>query len=34
MDTAFLLGIAVLWGVMVLPVAGFDPLDKPAEARS
>ena len=34
MDIAFLVGIALLWGVMVLLVAGFDQLDKPAGARS
>ena len=33
MDIAFLLGIAALWGVMVLLVAGFDRLEKPAGAR-
>ena len=34
MDTAFLLGIAVLSGVMVLLVADFDQPDKPPGARS
>ena len=34
MDIAFLLGIASLWGVMALLVAGFDKLDKPAGVRS
>ena len=34
MDIAFVLGIAALWGAMVLLVAGFEKLDKPAGARS
>ena len=34
MDIAFLLGIAALWGVMALLVAGFKKLEAPAGARS
>ena len=34
MDIAFVVGIAALWGVMVLLVAGFEKLDKPKGARS
>ena len=34
MDIAFLLGIAALWGVMALLVAGFNKLEKPAGERS
>lgn len=34
MDIAFIPGIAALWGVMVLLVAGFKKLEKPAGARS
>ena len=34
MDSVFLLGMGALWGVMVLLVAGFKKLEKPAGARS
>ena len=34
MDIVFLMGIAALWGVMALLVAGFKTLEKPAGARS
>ena len=34
MDIAFLLGIAALWGVMALLVAGFEKLEAPSGARS
>ena len=34
MDIVFIVGMVALWGVMVLLVAGFINLDKPAEARS
>ncbi len=34
MDIAFVVGIAALWGVMALLVAGFRKLEKPAGARS
>ena len=34
MDIWFVIGIAALWGVMALLVAGFEQLDKPAGARS
>jgi hypothetical protein len=34
MDIAFVLGMAALWGAMVLLVAGFQKLEKPAGARS
>ena len=34
MDVAYLLGIAALWGVMALLVAGFNKLEKPAGERS
>ena len=34
MDIWFVIGIAALWGVMVLLVAGFQKLEKPAGARS
>ena len=33
MDVAYLLGIAALWGVMALLVAGFNKLEKPAGER-
>lgn len=32
MDIAFVFGAAVLWGVMVLLVWGFQKLEKPKEA--
>lgn len=34
MDIAFLVGIAALWGVMALLVAGFKRLEVPTGARS
>jgi hypothetical protein len=34
MDMVFLMGIALLGGVMALLVAGFQKLEKPAGARS
>mgnify|MGYP000246920446 CR=1 FL=1 len=34
MDIAFVVGIFALWGLMVLLVAGFQKLEKPAGARS
>jgi hypothetical protein len=34
MDILFLVGIAALWGVMALLVAGFKKLEKPVGARS
>lgn len=34
MDIAFILGIAALWGVLALLVAGFKKLERPAGARS
>lgn len=34
MDIAFVVGVVALWGVMVLLVAGFQKLEKPAGARS
>jgi hypothetical protein len=33
MDVAFMVGIAALWAVMALLVAGFEKLDNPAGAR-
>ncbi len=33
MDIVFLVGIAALWGVMALLVAGFRKLEKPVGAR-
>ncbi len=34
MDIAFVMGGALLWGVMVLLVWGFEKLEKPAGGRS
>ena len=34
MDIAFLFGVALLWGVMVLLVWGFQKLEKPEGGRS
>ena len=34
MDIAFLLGIVLLWGVMILLVWGFKKLEKPTGGRS
>ena len=34
MDTAFLFGVALLWGVMVLLVWGFQKLEKAEGGRS
>jgi hypothetical protein len=34
MDIAFLLGVALLWGAMVLLVWGFKKLEKPEGGRS
>ena len=34
MDIAFILGIAALWGVLALLVAGFKKLESPAGAHS
>ncbi len=34
MDAAFLLGVALLWGVMILLVWGFKKLAKPEGGRS
>ncbi len=34
MDIAFVMGGALLWGMMVLLVWGFEKLEKPAGGRS
>ena len=34
MNVIFILGIAALWGVTALLVAGFKKLEKPSGARS
>lgn len=34
MDIVFLLGIALLWGVTSMLVAGFVRLDQPAKGRA